>query len=831
MSDGRSLSYLKPGQTLGKYVVKQLLGRGGMAEVYRALNPDLNQDVAIKVLHPHVTESAGSVARFRREAQSIARLNHPNIMRVFDFDASDGLNYMVMEVIDGPTLREVLTGYPTGMPEPLARTLFEKILEAVAFAHANGVVHRDIKPANVLIASGNRPILTDFGLATVAGGEKLTQTGTGVGTPSYMSPEQISGGTIGAQSDVYSLGILFFEMLSGRVPFEADSYPILITKHLYELPPPLREFVPDVSPAFNAVVVQALSKDAEHRFRDAGAMLAAFRGDTPGSLPTSVVIQPDMGTVNLHTITPVPGTSGYSQTILPQPTPTESQSVRLSQTIQTIQKNPILASGALIAGALVVIGLLIVAAIQAANAPGGTGNSTPSTTTNPQAPAGMVYIPGGKFTMGTANGDEIEKPPHAVTLRPFFMDKTEVTNRDYLAFVLDTRRPQPKSWPSIDRGSWVIEATTGYVVGSPSNEHAYDGVERTPITGKFRIDVNPDTDKGTITGEFTAAIVIRKGQAAQSGTWTFTHDVFQGRKPFYQGGVGENISMHGDSGNEGPIFPTMNGIVATWGAGKISLDGTLLVPELNFHVMYTDGLRDGQLRILKSADLCCYSPQEPGKGFVGSPKMQLVILMSTGEIYSADDLSKGQPPIRLELYLENPTVLRQPSGGAVQFPPGTADHPVTGVTWDDAVAYCEANKRRLPNEAEWEFAARGTNNRLYPWGDTAKLGSDIPANWAEGKTVKVGSYPAGASPFGLLDMAGNAWEWVHDWYDPDYYQSNSGADNPVGMPFGDARILRGGGYTQRDQTGSQEFRTTFRLPRDPATTDPTFGFRCAKDVQ
>src|SRR5258706_12546993 len=175
-----------------------------MAEVYRALNPDLNQDVAIKVLHPHIIDSEIAIRRFRREAQAIAALKHRNIIQVYDFFAEANTAFMVMELLEGQTLQALLTTYPQGMPLSNAMLYFNQIARAVSYAHQQGIVHRDIKPANVLIDSSSRPVLMDFGLSHVAGMNKLTAPGVAAGTPTYIAPELIMGQEGGVQSDIYA---------------------------------------------------------------------------------------------------------------------------------------------------------------------------------------------------------------------------------------------------------------------------------------------------------------------------------------------------------------------------------------------------------------------------------------------------------------------------------------------------------------------------------------------------------------------------------------------------------------------------------------------------
>ncbi len=263
------LSYLSAGQKLGKYEIRHIIGRGGMAEVYRALNPDLNSDVAIKVLHPHVIESQAAVTRFRLEAQAVAALSHPNIVRVFDFHADDNLIFMVMELIEGPTLRQVLGNYPHGMPSDLAIQIFVPLANAVSYAHEQGIIHRDIKPANVLIANGIRPVLTDFGLAQIAGGTRITAAGTSFGTPAYMSPELTLGSVIRQESDIYSLGAVLYELVTGDVPFKGDSVTKVLADHLRSPVPPPSTIVEGLDPAIEAVILRALEKEPANRYHSA----------------------------------------------------------------------------------------------------------------------------------------------------------------------------------------------------------------------------------------------------------------------------------------------------------------------------------------------------------------------------------------------------------------------------------------------------------------------------------------------------------------------------------------------------------------------------------
>jgi serine/threonine-protein kinase len=287
------------GRNLGKYRVLEPLGRGGMARVYRAYHPQLDRYVAIKVLRSDLvdgqeSDDASWRARFQREARAVAALRHPNVVQVFDFDAQDGIYYMVMELLEGDTLRTRLNDYrvrdqymPLG---EVARILFD-VLEGLGYAHSEGMIHRDVKPANVLLSRRGQAVLTDFGIAQIVGGTRYTVSGALMGTLNYMSPEQGLEGQCDARSDIYSLGIVFYEMLTGDPPFDAETPLAILMKHVNDPLPLPREVNPAIPEPFERVVLKALSKRREARYQSAGEMARALRRavkETEVALPARI---------------------------------------------------------------------------------------------------------------------------------------------------------------------------------------------------------------------------------------------------------------------------------------------------------------------------------------------------------------------------------------------------------------------------------------------------------------------------------------------------------------------------------------------------------------
>lgn len=259
----------------GRYRLHDRIGSGGMADVYRAEDTQLERDVALKVLHRRFARDEQFVERFRREASSAAALQHPHVVNVFDRGEYDDTYYIAMEHLEGRTLK-ALINEEAPLAQERAIDIGIQILEAAGFAHSRGVIHRDFKPQNVIIDENDDVKVTDFGIAR-AGASEITETGSILGTAQYLSPEQAQGRPTGQASDLYSIGVILYELLAGRLPFEGDSTVAVAVKHLSEEPPRLASFRPDVHPGLEAAVMRTLAKEPENRFASAEELVATLQ--------------------------------------------------------------------------------------------------------------------------------------------------------------------------------------------------------------------------------------------------------------------------------------------------------------------------------------------------------------------------------------------------------------------------------------------------------------------------------------------------------------------------------------------------------------------------
>lgn len=420
------------GKSLGRYEILEELGEGGMAVVYRANDSRLDRDVAIKVIRKgafpadHIERI---LKRFEREAKALARLSHPNIMKVLDYGEHEGSPYLVLEYIPSGTLKKKM-GKP--VPWEQAIQLILPIAEALDYAHSQNMIHRDVKPSNILLTQRGQPMLTDFGIAKileVEEGQTLTGTGMGVGTPEYMSPEQWKGRS-SSRSDIYSLGVVLYEMLAGRKPYIADTPSDLLLKQATEPLPRLGQFVKGLPSSVEKVLFKALERKPEDRFANMAEFARALEALQKGTpVPVSKRQMEDSQ-----------ATFDQFESQKPKVAKKQNKTQILTKSKQgrKIQTPVLLGLGT--------VGILIVG-IMMGMASGSFSDLFPTPTpifTATPTPfpdqitdskgVTMRLVPAGEFEMGSNEFDG-EKPPHEVHLEAYYMDMYEVTNARYQACV------------------------------------------------------------------------------------------------------------------------------------------------------------------------------------------------------------------------------------------------------------------------------------------------------------------------------------------------------------------------------------------------------------
>ncbi len=302
-----------PGQNVGQYRIIEQLGQGGMATVFKAYHPALDRYIAIKVLHPAFKEDASFLTRFHREARIVAKLDHPSIIPIYDFAEEAGTPYLIIRYVEGKTLKAVQ--HDRALPLDQLLPIIRAVTGALAYAHEQGVLHRDIKPSNIMISNDAHVYLADFGLARMAqAGESTLSQDMLIGTPQYISPEQAKGEAISERSDIYSLGVVLFEMLVGRVPFSADTPYSIIHDHIYAPLPMPRSLNPNLSPELERVLLKALAKDPADRFASARELMSAFEQAAASADPALLALPPAPLGV------PAPSKSSAARTTTPAPT-------------------------------------------------------------------------------------------------------------------------------------------------------------------------------------------------------------------------------------------------------------------------------------------------------------------------------------------------------------------------------------------------------------------------------------------------------------------------------------------------------------------------------
>ena len=573
-------------------------------------------------------------------------------MHINDYGEHGNVPYLVMDYLPGGTLKERMKGKP--MPWQEAVRSLIPIASALDFAHEQKVIHRDVKPANILLTAKGQPMLGDFGIAKILEldeGHTLTGTGMGVGTPEYMSPEQGLGKEVDGRADIYSMGIIFYELITGRKPYSADTPMAVILKHTTDPLPRPRQFLPNLPDAVERVVLKALAKDPADRYLDAGAFANAMENLISSS--------------QTHTVS-------------------NEQSDDSLETMDTFATN-----------------------VQIA----------PESGLRNQAPASVK------------NGN-----------------------------ITSTNLPQKKS----NLALWIGLGVTGIVLASA----LFGWLARGGIA----------TVLPTSTPAFTPTVTLTQTPSATNtaiatNTPKSTNTPQATATPKFT--IGSTIT-----GKDGMTLMYVPEGEFTMGSD------TGFLPEKPAHTIYLDAFWIDQTEV-------------------------------TNEQY-ANCVSNGgcTPPS----YVSSNS--RDSYYGNSQF----NDYPVIHVNWNQAKAYCEWAGRRLPTEAEWEKAARGIDERTYPWGNTPPNENLLNFNNNIDDTTPVGNYPSGISPYGAYDMAGNVYEWVADWYAESYYEDSS-TSNPLGPNLGQSRVIRGGLW---GRVGYNNVHSAFRYHAGLSYFNSILGFRCAR---
>jgi formylglycine-generating enzyme required for sulfatase activity/tRNA A-37 threonylcarbamoyl transferase component Bud32 len=507
-------------EDVGKYEIIEEIGRGGFAVVYKALDTSLDRIVALKVLKPHYLDEPDFVARFQQEARSAAKLFHPHIVTIFEVGEVEGSHFIAMRFLGGQPL-SVMIKQQGRLQLDQATSIVEQIGSALDDIHSQNLVHRDVKPSNIIVSNDGQATLTDFGIVRAADGTRYTTTGASMGTPEYMSPEQGQGLETTHHSDIYSLGVVLYEILAGKPPFEAPTPLAVMVKHLQEPPPPLGTLNPNLPASIEAIIAKALAKDPQARYKNPSDLVQDLKDAALAEKPSVAAQMAKLVVPNLDDIDP------YGE---------------------------------------------------------------------------MILIPAGEFIMGEGSQQR------TVYVEEFHIAKYPVTNARYAAFMEAGGYENPEYW-SGEGWKWQEESNT-----------------------------------------------------TQPEYWH----------------VGDLIQPH---------------------------------------------------------------------------------------------------------------------------------HPVVGVTCHEAEAYCRWAGLRLPTEQEWEKAARGTDGRAYPWGDEWQEGRCNSQETFNGCTTPVNKYQDGASPYGVMDMVGNVWEWTSGWYDSKRTY----------------RPLRGGSWLSYQE----DMLCAFRNGNRPHYRGNVVGFRCA----
>lgn len=724
---------LQPGQVVGKhYRIEDVIGQGGMGQVVKAIHELTGQVVAIKTLSPHLAADPGLRERFLQEARALAGMDHPNIMTLYTFLEEEGKLFLVMQYIDGQDV-DAMFRRCGGISPRAAIPIFKSALQGLGYAHRQGIIHRDLKPANIMVTRDGRVKLTDFGIALMTGGLRLTVTGAQVGTVFYMAPEQIQGSPATPRSDLYAMGISLFEVLTGRLPFAGEDYAVR-KGHVEDPVPDVRMWRPDIPEYVAAALFRALSKRPEQRFQTAEEFCDQI-GHWGDVLPlVDCPLCAYKHPVGEGVSCPSCGKDELCRFHMVDEYHMCRPCVQLDTRTSSLHDQP----------------ELIYA-----------GKPNPSSLS---------------FDV-SSSGRNLSSPAQSVPDLPYhLLAGANLHNEQALSHEQSGNMSAPKSEAISQAKSGL--APTGHASGLvyPVAQEARPPSTTTP----------PLAPSETPLPSSLASVMSTPLSSHGS------HQLFPENTHDYRSGSSPQV------GSLGTLSPR-----------PTSAGGTTLPPDITTRDRAEMVLISEGYFIMGTHDEPNANP--PKRCYLRSYYVDRYPVTNAG--YERFVRETGHPAPKHWLLPEE--------NGGRYFSPDLTLHPVVYVSYHDALAYCRWAGKRLPTEAEWEKAARGTDSRLYPWGSEWM---EHVANFGTSSTCPAPSHAKGKSPYGVCDTLGNVWEWVADWYAADSYQRED-ETSPTGPKNGKYRVIRGGGYTDPPRT----VRVTTRNFRPPHLVGVAVGFRCVMD--
>ena len=757
------LGALPGGTTLGaRYRIIRLLGQGGMSRVYLAEDTRLGVVVAVK---ENLQTSPEARRQFEQEAHLLARLSHPNLPRVSDHftDPGTGRQYLAMDYVEGEDLKALVerTG---ALPEQTALAWVGQVLDALEYLHRQQppVIHRDVKPGNIKITPQGKAVLVDFGIAKVGGPALSTLTGARAVTPGYAPPEQYGMRTT-ERSDIYALGATLYTMLTGRVPPEA---PLRMAGE--QLVPP-RRVVPAISQPTQTAVLRAMEMETSKRWDSISTFRQALRSQPARPASPS----------ELRRAVPLPAErrkgwlTGITVPIILIVLVALASLAGVAFWPRIVLPKPTLTVAAWLTPGLTMTPVLIA-----------TATSTP-TVTNTPSPTPVPLTPTLLPPLATPSPPTATPGPSTPTPEP----PTPTPEA-----------PTPTAMPAV-----IVQQDKVNVRKGPSTAY--------PTVGQVTKGASLDIVGRNAAGDWWQVCCVSGQQV-----WI----------------TGQLVQVQGDTSgvqilsSVPPPPPTATprprptSVQPVAGATQVwEKDGSMMVyvPAGEFTMGSPEGEGDDDEHPQHSVYVSGFWIDQTE---VTNEQYRKCVQDEACRAPAAYDW--GEPTY---------------SYWSTYSDSSKADHPVVSVSWQDAKAYCEWADKGLPTEAEWEKAARGTDRRKYPWGnsfDGSKLNfcedahcgsahNDSSADDGYQRTAPVGSYAAGASPYGSLDMAGNVWEWCQDWYDGGYYARSPGRD-PQGPNSGVLRVVRGGSSSDNEK----DTRATNRHWSDIVGRHDNVGFRCVSSA-